>query len=155
MNPYLLFVQGNLTYILSFAVVALSFFCLGLLIRPRSHILVQHESAPRPERTSWDALDPYTIGYVHGSGGARHALRIPESMLRELEELAALLEKAAPLLLTVAMRHALLGILHSMARHYDDPYWFSQMETKIHNARNNMQLGACAGAMLRYAYDHR
>lgn len=171
------FFQANLTLVLAFSLVAVTFFTLGLLIRRRHVIqILPAPVSPGLERAISAALSSREIVYVQPAvspvpehvyakpaaampepvlaapaAAERHALSKPEELLHELEQLAAKVGHEAATALDTAAKEMLLAILGHMEHHGDDA-WFKEMHDKIEHAKSNADLGACAAEMIKHMH---
>jgi hypothetical protein len=178
MQQFVAFVQNNLVLVLGGALVAVTFYALGLLTRRRHVIqILPAPVSPGLERAISAALASREIvyvspvpssvvepvkradagallseaAYVGSAGGKKHALSKPEELLHELEALAAKVAHEVATALDAAAKDALLAILDHMEHHGDDA-WFKEMHDKIAHAKSNADLSACAAEMLKHLH---
>lgn len=172
------FVQANPVLILSFALVAVASFALGLLTRRRHVIqILPAPVSPGLERAISAALSSREIVYVQPvapsvveparrasapppglepvyskpASGGKKALSSPEEIVHEIETLAEKIAHEAAAALDTAARDALLAILDHM-EHHDDDAWFDAMHDKISHATGNADLADCAKEMIEHLH---
>jgi hypothetical protein len=175
------FVQANLVLILSFALVAVAFYALGLLTRRRHVIqILPAPVSPGLERAISAALSSREIVYVQQapapvapsaviaaapapaapvsevitspSTAGKHALSTPKEIEHEIGEVASKLAHEDSHALDGAAKDALLGILAHMEHHADDD-WFAAMKDKLEHAKSNEDLAHCAAEMVKHMHD--
>lgn len=177
MQPVIAFVQANLVLVLSFALVAVVFFALGLMTRRRHVIqILPAPVSPGLERAISAALASREIVYVQPvpstvvepvkqaaapvveqpvyakpASGEKKALSSPAEIVHEIEKLADKVAHEAASALDAAARDALLAILDHMEHHSDDA-WFDAMHDKISHATNNHDLVECAKEMIKHLH---
>jgi len=176
------FVQANLTLVLAFSLVAVTFFAFGLLVRRRHVIqILPAPVSPGLERAISAALSSREIVYVQPAPAPviepvraaaapvpvaapvlaatpapveKQALSKGEELLHEVERIADKIAHEAAAALDAAAKDALLAILGHMEHHGDDA-WFKAMHDRIEHAKSNSDLASCAAEMIKHLHgDH-